>query len=274
MVGCATTMTDRELKTIHYELKREFGEDASIRVAPGKFQKIFYVTFENSNLNNSEPQEQSKRAQSAATLVRKNFTGLLGADEIWVTFLKIERAWIFLNYVEQVAQFRFDRNGRRLRTSPTDLSEADPLKPRATYIENAGQTDVALRMQLEGTPGKGLTLIPHFTVAGNAEEQKVKAPDEVSFDFASYSHQRQFPESMKTKFSVDGKTTWETAGKVSTYPADDGTFSEFCYIKMPYKTFRQLTPGKVLSITLGKKEYYLTPEQTAALARMSEFVQE
>ena len=172
--ACTSSRQDRELKLVHHEITKEFGEVANVRFAPGDLGGIFYVTFENSTLNSKSLREKSQRAQKAAKLVKENFTSLRGGDEIWVMFLRLNRNLIFLNHVEEVATFQFDLNGKRIRTAPGDIFEGDPLTPRATYIENAKQSDISARIQLEGTPGQGLTLIPHFTVAGNAEEGIVK----------------------------------------------------------------------------------------------------
>jgi hypothetical protein len=274
LVSCTTTRTDRELKTIRDEIKKQFGEQANVRIGRGDWQSILFVTFENSQLNARELSERSRLAQNSANLVKKNFTGLTGSDEIWVMFLKIETTLAIFNHVEEVGTFRFDRNARPIRPNSVDLTEGDPLTPRATYIDNADQSDVAIRIQLEGQPGDGLTLIPHFTVAGNAEEVKGKAPEEVSFDFAFYSREQKFTKNMKIKFNVDGKSVFETTGKVSQYPADKGTFSEFCYIKFPYKTFKELTSGELLTITLGKSDYALTPDELSALRKMTQFVKD
>src|SRR5258705_8152266 len=90
LVSCTTTRTDRELKTIRDEIKKQFGEQANVRIGRGDWQSILFVTFENSQLNARDLPERSRLAQNSANLVKKNFTALTGSDEIWVMFLKIE----------------------------------------------------------------------------------------------------------------------------------------------------------------------------------------
>src|SRR5678815_119373 len=274
LVSCGTSRIDRELTTIRDEIKKEFGEEAKVRFGQGDRRSIFFVTFENSPLNARAVSTRSKLAQNAANVVKKNFTGFTGTDEIWVMFLRVKTNLIILHRVEEVDTFRYDREARLFKPSSVDIPEGNPLVPRATYIENADQSDVAVRIQLDGQPGAGLTLIPHFTVAGNAEEEKAKAPREVSLDFALFSRQPRFSQDMKLKFDVDGKPLLETAGKVSQYPGDAGTFSEFCYVKIPYTTFKSLSSGEVLTIKLGNTNYELTPEEVSALKKMADFVKE
>ena len=79
---------------------------------------------------------------------------------------------------------------------------------------------------------------------------------------------------MKVKFADGENSVFETSGKVTSYPADGGTFSEFCYVKMPYKTFKKLISGEILTVKLGNSEYMLSPEEQDALKKMSEFVEE
>jgi hypothetical protein len=79
---------------------------------------------------------------------------------------------------------------------------------------------------------------------------------------------------MRVKFEVDGRSVFETKGKVSRYPADNGMLSEYCYVKIPYNRFKGLLSGEVLKIILGKTDYELTPQQLSALRRMRDFVTE
>src|SRR4030095_5976406 len=106
--ACTSSRRDRELKLVQDEIRNEFGEVANVRFAPGDLRGIFYVTFENSTLNAKTLREKSQRAQKVANLVKENFTGLRGIDEIWVMFLRLDKNFFFLNHVEEVATFQFD----------------------------------------------------------------------------------------------------------------------------------------------------------------------
>jgi hypothetical protein len=273
LVSC-TTPGIGALKIIHDEIKKQFGEETSVRFAQGDIQSILYVTFENSPLNDRDTLARSRLAQKAANVAAKNYTWLRGVDQIWIMFLKIETRLVILNLVEQVDFFRFNNEAKLLKARSIDVPEDNPLRPRATYLKNADQSDIALHIQLAGQPGDGLTLIPHFTVAGNAEEEKASPPQEVSLDFAFFSRQPNFNRDMRVKFEVDGRSVFETKGKVSRYPADNGMLSEYCYVKIPYNRFKGLLSGEVLKIILGKTDYELTPQQLSALRRMRDFVTE
>jgi hypothetical protein len=99
-------------------------------------------------------------------------------------------------------------------------------------------------------------------------------PKSVGVDFASYSEKSLFPGEPKILFIADGKVIFETAEQFSTSKNQDGLFSEFLLMEVPYPAFRRLTNGKKLTFRLGDYEYKLTEEQVEALREMTEYVRE
>ena len=116
-----------------------------------------------------------------------------------------------------------------------------------------------------------MTLLPHFKASGNARSTKLSPPKSVSFDFASYSHKQVFPEAVRIAFLAEEKVLVQVDAKFTTSQLA-GSVTQFCYLTMPYKTFRRLTAGKDLTVELGDKVYPLSPEQFAGLKKMNDYV--
>lgn len=238
------------------------------------------ITFVNSTLNEKSLEERAKRAEQTAAFVIRNYPAIAEIEEIWVGFVKAETRFIVVNYTESLNYFGFDKTGQPLapyqEVAPASVSD-DRLRPIAVYSPASNQTEVKVTsLQLQGDMNQGMAVSPHFTVPGDATgvSRSASFPESVVFDFASYSEKSLFPGEPKIKFVADGKVVFETAEQFSTSKNEDGQFSEFLKLPVPYPAFRRLTAGKKLMLKLGEYEYNLTDEQVEALRGMTKYVRD
>ena len=186
-----------------------------------------------------------------------------------------------MNYSESFDFFGFDKHGRPLHSSAAEHTTQGPsntMQPTTVYSPELKQTDVLVeRLQLEGDANYGMSLIAHFTVPGDVNQSKRSAsyPPFVSFDFSSYSEKSLFPGEPKVAALADGKVVFETSEQFSTSKSpDDGRFSEYLSLHLPYTAFRRMINGRSLTLRIGDKEYGFAREQVEALRKMTQYVQE
>lgn len=167
----------------------------------------------------------------------------------------------------------FERdNGARALRDP-DIAPSDPSQPVVRYLANQNKTDISSSgIQLEGTPEKGVTVVPHFSVAGDVNKITPKPPDEVSLDFAAFSEKPKFPNVTKIVFLSDKKVAYSTEGQFSTSKLANDMYSEFLYLKVPTAVFRKITSGDTVKIRLNEHEYTLTETQILQVKRMSDYL--
>src|SRR5258705_258848 len=222
-------------------------------------------------------EERSKRAQDTALAVKAHYTAIKTTDEIWVGFSRQESHFGVINYTEYMDHFGFDNEARPLVMPEEDprSSEEDDSQPIARYSPTVRQTDISLTgVQLEGKPGAGVTMIPHFALTGDATKTALKAPMIVTFDFASYAPKPKFPGLSTITISAAGKIGFEAKGQFSTSKLADGTFSEFLHLPLPYRVFSDMTAGEKVTIKVGTQDYELTTDQISAMRKMSRYVKE
>jgi hypothetical protein len=265
-----------ELMVVRHEIIKKFGDEANINVSEFQNQITFSVTFINSSLNDRSSAEREKRAQETVEIVKTHYPKIQIVSSILISFSRQQTRLFVIHTFETVDLFVFDRNGKPLEYgNPTTSGVITPrieLETKATYLENANQSDVAVSgIQLEGEPGSGITLLPHFTVAGDVTKSKAPPPTFVTFDFASYSAEERFKEDITFRFLVDGKSAVKTTGKFSTMKPPDAT-GQFCYLGFPYKAFQRMVSGESLTIQIGEMSYDLTSEQLDAMKKMTQFV--
>jgi hypothetical protein len=202
--------------------------------------------------------------------VKAHYPAIKTVDEIWVGFSRQETHFGVINYAEYMDQFGFDNQAR-----PLIMPEEDDSQPIARYSPTVRQTDISLTgVQLEGKPGAGVTMVPHFALTGDATKTALKAPMIVTFDFASYAPKPKFPDLSTITISADRKIVFEAKGQFSTSKLADGTFSEFLHLPLPYRAFINMTTGENVSINVGTRDYELTNNQIAAMRNMSRYVKE
>jgi hypothetical protein len=265
-----------DISRLRSEIIKQYGEkDVSVNLQNSHY---LTVTFVNSPLNASSQDERANRAAQTAAFVKDHYTSVNQIKEIWVGFIRTETHFILVHYSESLDFFGFDKNGQPLSRpeegQPPRNSDST-FRPIATYSPKLNQTEVMIStLQLEGDSSNGLAVAPHFTVPGDASgvRRARVLPLTVSFDFASYSEKSMFPGEPKISVLADGKLVFEKSVQFSTSKLPDGKFSEFLLLQIPYPTFREMTAGRKLTITIGDREYEFTREQLAALREMKQYV--
>jgi hypothetical protein len=261
-----------ELTVVRDELIKKFGDqDVNVRVNTFQARAIISVMYVNSPLNQKTTEERAKRAQETAEIVRQHYPSIKNVSEIWVGFTRVTTRLVVFHSSEMIDVHGFDNEGRAL--NPPGVAPLDPSQPVVRYLANQNKTDISSDgIQLEGTPEKGVTVVPHFTVTGDVNRTKPTPPKEVSLDFAAFSDKPKFPNLTKILFLVDNKVVHITEGQFSTSKIAGDMYSEFLYLKVPTSVFLKITSGKTVKIRLGEHEYTLTETQLLQIQRMSDYI--
>ena len=278
--GCGAQLAHSlvELSQLQADIVKQYGE-AGVNVNLNN-SSYLTVTFINSPLNERSPEDRAKRAAQTAVFVKEHYGPINQIEEIWVGFVRQKNYFIFAHYTEGLNYYGFDRNARPLvrpeERHPIDTPD-NSTRPIVVYSPPPlDQTEVRIPgLQLSGTPNQGLSVEAHFTVPGDATGVRRAAfPRSVTFEFASYWEKSLFPGEPKIAFLADGKAVFETAAQFSTSKNQDGLFSEFVVLEVPYPAFRRLTTGKKVVFKLGDQSYELTEEQVQALREMTAYVRD
>lgn len=274
--GCSTARdlgkTLSELTTVRDELIKKFGEqDVNVRVNTFQARAIISIMYVNSPLNQKTTEERAKRAQETAEIVRQYYPSIKNVSEIWVGFTRVITRLVVFHSSEMIEVLGFDNEGRALR-DPGD-APLNPSLPVVRYVASQNKTDISSNgIQLEGTPEKGVTVVPHFSVTGDVNKTRPRPPNEVSLDFAAFSDKPKFPNVTKIVFLVDNKVVHITEGQFSTSKIAGDMYSEFLYLKVPTAVFLKITSGSTVKIRLGEHEYTLTEIQILQIQRMSDYL--
>lgn len=261
-----------ELTMVRDELIKKFGEqDVDVRVNTFRNRRSISVVYVNSPLNQKTTGERAKRAQETAVIVRQHYPSIKNVDEIWVGFMRQITRLVVFHSSEMIEVLGFDNEGRAL--SDPGIAPLDPNVPVVRYLEGQNKTDIASNgIQLEGTPEKGVTVVPHFSVTGDVNKTRPRPPNEVSLDFAAFSNKPKFPNLTKILFIVDNKVVYVTEGQFSTSKIAGDMYSEFLYLKIPTAVFLKITSGSSVKLRLGEHEYTLTESQLLQIQRMSDYI--
>jgi hypothetical protein len=267
-----------ELVTLRAAIIKEFGDEGvSVNLNNGE---TLVVTFVNSPLNHKGSQAREQRAQESALLVKKHYSAINKIQEIWITFVKHETRYLVINYTGGLEAFAFDRNAhaikRREHDSDFNNQYGEHLELAAVYSPSQQQTEISIRgLQLTGNMIDGLSLIPHYSVPGDATQTKSKTqPGFVAFDFASFSREDRFPGQTSISVLIDENVAFKAKGKFQGARSADGTYSKYLYLKLSYPQFRKLTQGQSITIVLGDESHKLSQEQWDALRALREYVEE
>src|SRR4029079_10094586 len=166
---------------VRAELIKKFGEqDVNLHGnASRNFTSISVVYF-NSPLNQKTTEERAKRAQETAEIVRRHYPSIKNVSEIWVGFMRVTTRLVVFHWSEMIDAHGFDNEARALREPATAPAPMDPTQPVVRYLASQNKTDISSDgIQLEGTPEKGVTVVPHFSLAGDVNRTRPKPPDEV-----------------------------------------------------------------------------------------------
>ena len=274
--GCSTAKelgkTLGDLTIVRAELINKFGDqDVNVRVNNFQNRTTLSVIYVNSSLNEKTTEERAKRAQETAEIVRQHYPSIKNISEIWVGFMRDTTRLVVFHWSEMIEVRGFDNEARALRDPGGAL--LDPTLPVVRYLPGQNKTDISSNgIQLEGTPEKGVTVVPHFSVAGNVNNSRPSPPDEVLLDFAAFSDKPKFPNITKIVFVVDSKVVYRTEGQFSTSKIGTDMYSEFLYLKVPTAVFLKMTSGNTLKIKLNEHEYTLTENQILQIQRMSDYL--
>jgi hypothetical protein len=261
-----------ELAIVRAELTKKFGEqDVSLHVNTSQNRTIISVTYVNSPLNEKSTEERAKRAQESAEIVRQYYPSIKNVSEIWIAFMRVTTRLVVLHHSEMIEARGFDNEARALRDSAT--APLDPSQPVVRYLSSQNKTEISSAgIQLEGTPEKGVTLVPHFSVAGDVNKITPKPPDEVGLDFAVFSEKPKFPNVTKLVFLSDNKIVYQTEGQFSTSKIAGDGYSEFLYLKVRTAAFLKISSGSIIKIRLNEHQYTLTENQILQIQRMADYL--
>jgi hypothetical protein len=274
--GCSTAKDVRktlgDLANVRTELIKKFGEqDVNLRVNVSQNRTSISVVYVNSPLNQKTVEERAKRAQETADIVKHYYPSIKNVSTIWVGFMRMTTRLVIFHTSEMIDAHGFDNEARALREPPG--APLDPTQPVVRYVASQNKTDIASSgIQLEGTPEKGVTVVPHFSVRGDANKTKATPPNEVSLDFAAFSDKPKFPNLTKIVFLADNKVVYLTEGQFSTSKIADDMYSEFLYLEVPTAEFLKITSGNTVKIKLNAREYTLTESQLLQIQRMSDYL--
>jgi len=260
-----------ELTMVRDELIKKFGEqDVNVRVNTFQNRSSISVMYVNSPLNQKTTEERAKRAQETAAIVRQHYPSIKNVSEIWVGFMRVTTRLVVFHSSEMIEVLGFDNEGRAL--SDPGLAPLDTSLPVVRYLASQNKTDISSNgIQLEGTPEKGVTVVPHFSVTGDVNKTRPTPPNEVSLDFAAFSDKPKFPNLTKILFVVDNKVVYTTEGQFSTSKIAGDMYSEFLYLKVPTAVFLKITSGNSVKLRLGEHEYTLTESQILQIQRMADY---
>ena len=274
--GCSSAKelgkTLGDLANVRSELMKKFGEnDVNLRVNTFENRTSISVTYVNSPLNEKTTGERAKRAQETAEIVKQHYHSIKNVSEIWVGFMRATTRLVIFHWSEMIDAHGFDNEARALREP--GMAPSDPSQPMVQYWASQNKTDISCgAIQLEGTPKKGVFVVPYFSVAGDVNKVTPKPADEVALDFAAFSEKPKFPNLTKIVFLSDNKIVYVTEGQFSTSKIADDMYSEFLYLKVPTAVFLKIASGSIVKIKLNEHEYTLTQIQVLQIQRMSDYL--
>lgn len=276
--GCGKQLTAlSELGKLQRQIISKYREDgAHVNLNNDRY---LTVTFINSPLNSKSSEERATRAQETAAFVKQHYPSIGKLDELWVVFMRQETRYVVVTYSDTVEYFGFDRSAHPL----SKREEVQPIRrtesaahPTAVYSPGRQETDISIsRLQLEGDSSSGLSVSPHFAVAGDVSRvrRSSSAPESVGLDFASYSSIQMFSaRASRITFLADGKVVYETTETFTSSRSAEGGYSQFLMLQVPYPAFQKMTTGKKLIVRIGDREYNVADEQLAALHEMTAYV--
>ena len=275
LASCGKQIVQRwgEVAVVYTEIIKKFGEDrVHVNEHHVDGRKNISVTFINSALNDQPWDERFKRAQATAEVVKNTYRSISSVDVISVTFVRQYAMFVVFQYSEVIDGFGFNRDATSLN-APPEHNEESTLTPRASYLAHANQTDIVVGpIQLAGEAGAGVSMIPNFKVAGDANKSQAAPPQTVTLDFASYGQKQRFRDLTKVQIVVDGHLILDKKEQFSTSHTADGQVTEFLFLNIPYKTFRSLVAGEEVRILVGDVECTLDRLEVIALRNMTAYV--
>lgn len=271
------------MNALRQHLTQKYGDQVNLNLHNSRYLNVAFI---NSELNHQDRAKRIERAQDAASFVARNYDDIKSIEQIWISFVATETRYLIIHYTQGIDSFGFDRSGARLSAPAagndpvvtTDVTESsDPRAPVARYSQAANRTDISVtRIQLEGDIKRGMALVPHYTVRGDARTlgAATTPPDFVVFDFASYADKPLFQQNPPLEIYCDGRLALK--GVASLVPTAESGFDEtvgqFLSVQVSFKLLQRMADSKRVRIVLGQKQFELLPDDINALARITAYV--
>ena len=271
------------LNALRQHLTQKYGDQVNLNLHNSRYLNVAFI---NSQLNHQDRAKRIERAQDAASFVARNYDDIKSIEQIWISFVATETRYLIIHYTQGIDSFGFDRDGARLNAPTvgkdqvvtTDVTESsDPRAPVARYSRAANRTDISVtRIQLEGDIKRGMALVPHYTVRGDARTlgAATTPPDFVVFDFASYADKPLFKQSPPLEIYCDGRLALKSvASLVPTAESGfDETVGQFLSVQVSFQLLQRMASSRRVRIVLGQKQFELLPDDINALAGMTAYV--
>jgi hypothetical protein len=274
--GCVRDVakTLSEIIVVQQELTTKYGEQVNVSINTTNNSSSLIITFINSGMNLLGTEQRAHRALESAKIARAKYPTGKPLDQLLITFIKHTTKFVVFNYTETIDYYSFDANlapTGSMAESGVDIPIPN-VATRARYHQSAGQSDIEVTpLTLDGRPGEGLTMVPYFSVAGDANKEKAAPPGEVHLDFNSHYKVEKYQQDVVFRFIVDGKSVLQTTGRFTRWP-QSGELTQFCYLTFPYAAFTRITRGESLTIRLGDNDFPLSDEQYQAIKLMTTYV--
>lgn len=262
------------LAEVRGEIIKKFGEnEVNVNLRTFGSSSSVNIAFINSALNQKDGEERQKRAQETAVIVKNHYSDIKNISQIAVTFMKVETRFLVVTTTFPVDYYTFD-NLANLTSGggegSTESSGDEP--PFPSYSEASNETTISARFQLDGVPGKGLTMIATMRATGDTSKVTPKAPNTVSFDFASFSKEAKFSADTPVKFKGDDRVIFEANGEFSKGPGTEGMINQFAYLTIPFTKFRELSGSHKASLSIGEHNFDFSEKQIDSMRKMVQYV--
>ena len=265
------------LNRLQQRLTRNYGDVVNVNLQNSRY---LLVAFINSPLNQADRGKRYERAQDAAKFVGANYEEIKSVEQIWISFMASETRFIFLHYTRGLEAFGFRQDGTPLRDyfteDFTDTHGDDIGAPVIRYSTTTRQTDVSVtRLQLDGDINKGIALVPHFLINGDARRagNRLPPPAVVTFDFASYSPKPLFSGNTSLEVYCDDRLVSSVIALLlsKNQTGTETNIAQFLTTSISYKVFYQMAKAHKVRIRLGARDFELAREDIQSLNRMTEY---
>jgi hypothetical protein len=260
------------MNALRQRLIQKYGDEVTINLHNSRFLQ---VTFVNSPLNNADSARRFARAADAARFVAVNYEPIRTIDQIWIGFVAVETRLVVIHYTRGIESFGFRNSGAPLGDE-TPATE-DARAPIARFSDTRNETDISVtRIQLEGDMKRGIALVPHFAVTGDARRSgsEVPPPEFVVVDFASYSDRPLFSANTNLEIYCDDRLAIKGSARLLSkeQSGTEDTIAQFLTARITYKGFYRMANAQKLAIRLGNRRFDLLPEDIEALKGMTAYV--
>lgn len=270
------------LNSLRQKLTEKYGDQVTVNLQNSRYLQVIFV---NSHLNKQDRAKRTERARDTARFVALNYEGIKSIDAVWVSFLASETRFIVFHYNQGIDSFGFDRNGASLDAQSVrdgtvvydeSRHSSDLRTPVARYNEQTNETDISVtRIQLEGDMTRGVVIVPHFTMTGDARQSGTvtSRPDFVVFDFAAYADKPTFYDTPALEIYCDDRLALKgEAALVPTSESPNQPVAQFLSAHVSFKLFERMANSKRVRIVLGSKQFELLPDDIGALKQMTAYV--